>query len=250
MSQLKFLFFLLVLPGTFAWKTTGPSSAAAFASARHERRSAFLPEEITKSMTAPRSRRSFQHQQFSKTVPLTRLNMEPRASNHTAVGNGPNHPRRSSSSTELSASFADVAAMSHKIYCDLDGVLVDFEKGVHQLLKTPSSKLVKGTMWKHIARANAFYEHLDWTQDGKRLWEEIRHLRPDILTGVPYPKGSRVEKYNWCKRELGLQDLHHVDMAAGHKDHASVNGNTPKDGATNIITCWSNNKHMECDGRS
>jgi hypothetical protein len=184
----------------------------------------------------------------------TRLYMEPpRASNHTGavVGNGPNHPRRSSSSTELSASFADVAtAISFKVYCDLDGVLVDFEKGVHKLLKTPSSELVKGTMWKHIARANAFYEHLDWTQDGKRLWKGIRHLRPDILTGVPYPKSSRVEKYNWCKRELGLEAVHHVDMAAGYRDHESVNGNIPKEDATNVITCWSNNKHMQGGHRS
>eukprot|EP00339_Tiarina_fusa_P007486 CAMPEP_0117071756 /NCGR_PEP_ID=MMETSP0472-20121206/50462_1 /TAXON_ID=693140 ORGANISM="Tiarina fusus, Strain LIS" /NCGR_SAMPLE_ID=MMETSP0472 /ASSEMBLY_ACC=CAM_ASM_000603 /LENGTH=95 /DNA_ID=CAMNT_0004795495 /DNA_START=5 /DNA_END=288 /DNA_ORIENTATION=+ len=95
-------------------------------------------------------------------------------------------------------------------------------------------------MWKHIARANAFYEDLPWTNDGKRLWNAIRHLGPDILTGVPYPKASRQQKYNWCKRELGVEELHHVDMAAGHRDHEPVNGNVPKaGGVTNIITCWS-----------
>jgi len=172
-------------------------------------------------------------------------------SNHTgAIGSGfhHDHHHRRESSSELSASFADIAtSMSHKVYCDLDGVLVDFEKGVRQLLKAPSSQLVKGTMWKQIARANAFYEHLDWTQDGKRLWEGIRHLRPDILTGVPYPKSSRVEKVNWCKRELGLPKVHHVDMASGCRFHESVNGNFPQEDATNVITCWSNNKHMQCD---
>ncbi len=189
-----------------------------------------------------------QTRQYFSTPTATRLFMETRAFNGTSAL-GRNHGK-TKSSTELSVSLADVASLSYKIYCDLDGVLVDFEKGVHNLLKTPSSQLVKGTMWKHIARANAFYENLDWTQDGKRLWEEIRHLQPTILTGVPYPKSSRVEKYNWCKRELGLDDIYHVDMAAGYRDHDSVNGNLPKEGATNVITCWSNNKHMESDYRS
>lgn len=146
--------------------------------------------------------------------------------------------------------MTDVADLGVKVYCDLDGVLVDFEKGVMNLLNTPSSKLIKGTMWKTIARANAFYEHLSWTRDGKRLWNAIRHLQPDILTGVPYPKSSREEKFNWCKRELGLEELHHVDMAAGCRDHESVNGNLPREDSTNIITCWSNNKHFECRDRS
>lgn len=160
---------------------------------------------------------------------------------------------KSKSSTELSVSMttsANYFDVGYKIYCDLDGVLVDFEKGVQKLLKMPSSQLVKGTMWKHIAKANAFYENLDWTQDGMRLWESIRHLQPDILTGVPYPKSSRIEKYNWCKRELGLEDVNHVDMAAGCRDHKIVNGNLPKDDTTNVITCWSNNKHLESNHRS
>ena len=154
-------------------------------------------------------------------------------------------PHHGNNSTELSASFADVARMGYKIFCDLDGVLVDFDQGVQRLLHCPPSKLIKGTMWKHIARANAFYEHLPWTVDGKKLWKAIRPLQPDILTGVPYPKSSRVEKYNWCRRELGLDELNHVDMAAGCKDHECVNGSCLREGVTNIITCWSNNKHYE-----
>jgi hypothetical protein len=102
-------------------------------------------------------------------------------------------------------------------------------------------------MWKHIARSHAFYEHLPWKSDGKQLWQAIKPLKPDILTGVPYPKSSRIEKYNWCQRELGLHDdeLNHVDMAAGCRDHESVNGNSRKEGVTNVITCWSNNKYCE-----
>jgi hypothetical protein len=142
--------------------------------------------------------------------------------------------------------MSEAAEIGYKVYCDLDGVLVDFDTGVRKLLNASPSKLVKGTMWKSIARANAFYENLSWTEDGQQLWRAIRHLGPDILTGVPYPKSSRTDKFNWCKRELGLDELNHVDMAAGCRDHESVNGNLPREGVTNVITCWSNNKHMEC----
>eukprot|EP00531_Pseudo-nitzschia_arenysensis_P004882 CAMPEP_0116128030 /NCGR_PEP_ID=MMETSP0329-20121206/7146_1 /TAXON_ID=697910 /ORGANISM="Pseudo-nitzschia arenysensis, Strain B593" /LENGTH=282 /DNA_ID=CAMNT_0003622149 /DNA_START=402 /DNA_END=1250 /DNA_ORIENTATION=+ len=181
--------------------------------------------------------------------------------------------RSGGSSTELSAfsSSMDIYAASggsvhydqeknsngrdnkgYKVYCDMDGCLVNFEKGVLMLLKTGSSNLEKQIMWEGISRAPLWFEKLEWQMDGRRLWNAIKHLNPDILTGVPDIKSSRVEKFNWCKRELGLEeaDAHHVDMAAdGLDDHQSVNGNFPREDKTNIITCWSNNKWKECDRR-
>mmetsp|Transcript_1886 Transcript_1886/g.4165 ORF Transcript_1886/g.4165 Transcript_1886/m.4165 type:complete len:346 (-) Transcript_1886:52-1089(-) len=137
----------------------------------------------------------------------------------------------------------------YKIYCDMDGCLVNFEKGVRRLLHTASSDLDKRRMWDGISKAPLWFEQLEWQMDGRRLWSAIKHLHPDILTGVPDIRSSRVEKFNWCKRELGLSPdrAHHVDMAAeGADDHASVNGNLPREDKTNIITCWSNNKYKEC----
>lgn len=171
--------------------------------------------------------------------------------------------RASGSSTELSAfsSTMDIYAPSgdqqsngnkaYKVYCDMDGCLVNFEKGVRSLLKTGSSNLEKQIMWEGISRAPRWFEELEWQMDGRRLWSAIKPLNPDILTGVPDIKSSRVEKFNWCKRELGIKeaDAHHVDMAAdgldGLDDHQSVNGNFPRNDKTNIITCWSNNKFKE-----
>jgi hypothetical protein len=134
----------------------------------------------------------------------------------------------------------------------MDGVLVDFEKGVYSLLQTGTSTLDKQTMWKNVARIPHWFEQLEWKQDGKRLWKAIKHLRPDILTGVPDIQSSCVDKYNWCKRELELEEVHHVDMAADGKRcaHESINGNSPREDATNVITCWSTNKYRECKSGS
>jgi hypothetical protein len=161
--------------------------------------------------------------------------------------------------TELSSSTAtrdDFATAfsprrngNFKIYCDMDGVLVDFEKGVQQLLHKGTSTIDKGFMWKNIAQTPHWFDRLEWKHDGKKLWNAISHLKPDILTGVPNIETSCVDKYNWCKRELQLDEAHHVDMAFADGPtvaHVSTNGNLPRDDTTNVITCWSNNKYREC----
>ena len=145
-----------------------------------------------------------------------------------------------------------------KVFCDLDGVLVDFEHGIRKLFPDLDTKyhpqqdrplqiqdLERSTMWRKVASADAFFEGLPWTREGRRLWEYIRPLQPDILTGVPVmSESSRREKFAWCQRELGV-DVTHVDMAGSQATHASEYGHERQDGICNVITCWSSNKHYE-----
>jgi len=77
-----------------------------------------------------------------------------------------------------------------RVYCDLDGVLVDFAHGISQVFgyDVPSHNidaLPRGLLWDKVAQAHAFFEHLPWCDGGRELWEAIAPLRPDILTGVP-----------------------------------------------------------------
>jgi hypothetical protein len=136
-----------------------------------------------------------------------------------------------------------------KIFCDLDGVLCDFDAGVRNLFKGSKGSSdfkdkKQGLMWASISKNTGFYEHLPWTEDGKELWEAIVSLTPDILTGVSRQQQSRADKAAWCRRELGVP-INHVDMAASSRRHALVNGKGRKLNATNVITCWSSNKHVE-----
>jgi len=213
--------------------------------------------------TSSRTRMFYQQQNFENQEPrnnVTDMAMSTRRSSGSAT----ELPAFSSSldfyeasdgiiETENGENWNGSPKQSYKIYCDMDGCLVNFEKGVRTLLKRGSSDLEKRTMWEGISRAPRWFEQLEWQMDGRRLWNAIKHLNPDILTGVPEIKSSRVEKFNWCKRELGLEeaDAHHVDMAAygvdGLDDHQSVNGNFPREDKTNIITCWSNHKYKECN---
>jgi len=154
----------------------------------------------------------------------------------------------SSTSTTLSTGSSNRDPSSdetYRIYCDLDGVLVDFNAGVRQVCngRNPDEISNVGIMWRAISQKECFYQNLPWMEDGRQLWDAISPLSPHILTGVPMSKKSRVDKVIWCKREFGV-DVNHVDMAGPKKRHELVHGRW-RDGVVNVITCWSTNKHFE-----
>ena len=135
------------------------------------------------------------------------------------------------------------------VYCDLDGVLVDFDYGIRQLFPDhPPTQCVNAldrpTMWKHVDAQGTFFRDLPWMPEGRRLWEAIRPLQPDILTGCPaFPRSSAQDKVAWCRRELGVP-VQHVDRFGRWHMHAKVRGE-PSDDRCNVVTCWSFNKHYE-----
>jgi hypothetical protein len=151
--------------------------------------------------------------------------------------------RASSALTATTDSDAS-SSSQYKIFCDLDGVLVDFDQGVRTLLdgKGPDD-VPPSLMWGRIAQCD-FYTHLPWMDDAKSLWNELKSLpNVDILTGVPRYKRSKGEKFEWCRRELGVE-VNHVDMAGSKSAHQIVSGSRRR-GVVNVITCWSKNKHFE-----
>lgn len=117
------------------------------------------------------------------------------------------------------------------IYVDLDGVLVDFDAGVERLCGAKPSELTTGkaNLYSSINLEPPFYEKLPWKKDGKQLWNEIKPLQPDILTGHTTATEGPARKYAWCQRELGVKSLHHV------KDKKCP---AIELGATNVFTCY------------
>ncbi len=157
------------------------------------------------------------------------------------------------------------SSFKYKIFCDLDGVLVDFDSGVKSLFNGRSpDDLAPGTMWGRISSTPNFYTNLPWTSDGQTLWNTLLEelpCPPDILTGVPRNYQSRAQKFEWCQRELvsaagsataaaakesASLKLNHVDMAGKRYIHEVVSGRKRNNGdVINVITCWSKNKHEE-----
>lgn len=91
-----------------------------------------------------------------------------------------------------------------KLFVDLDGVLCDFEKGVRNLFEGRGPKEIPlKEMWRKLAFQDNFYGELDWMEDGRDLWEGVKHLNPIILTGIPMGNWAPKQKRLWCSRNLG-----------------------------------------------
>jgi hypothetical protein len=121
------------------------------------------------------------------------------------MGNGENISDGTQELREiLSKRLSNGILTKHILFCDLDGVLADFEQGVQNCFNKSLDELKPGLMWGVINKSNTFFEMLPWMPKGRELWEQIRQYNPIILTGIPKGNCTAAEqKIRWCERELG-----------------------------------------------
>lgn len=89
------------------------------------------------------------------------------------------------------------------IFCDLDGVMADFDKGVKQVTGKAPHEQPLGHMWKALARHGDFYYSLDFMPDANQLWSFIKPHNPIILSGLPMGKWAPGQKKRWVGDNLG-----------------------------------------------
>jgi len=105
---------------------------------------------------------------------------------------------------EIFEEAADASKGEYKIYCDMDGVLVDFDKGYFELTGTKASfNTPVDQFWDPITKAGAaFWIKLKWMPDGKQLWEFIKPYNPELLSAPSREESSKIGKRVWIKRNL------------------------------------------------
>jgi FMN phosphatase YigB (HAD superfamily) len=106
----------------------------------------------------------------------------------------------------------------YKIYCDMDGVLVDFNKGYKELTGEDLTGEHRNDtdFWDPITKAGYdFWFNLEWMSDGKRLWKYIEKHNPKLLSAPSRQEDSRVAKLDWVYKEL--PGVHLILRSAKHK---------------------------------
>jgi len=95
--------------------------------------------------------------------------------------------------------------MDYKIYCDMDGVLVDFERGYEELTGIDlRGEFQKGDdFWDPISEKGVgFWAGLKWMPDGQKLWSYLKPFKPDLLSAPSREDSSRIGKHVWVKHKL------------------------------------------------
>jgi 5'(3')-deoxyribonucleotidase len=155
------------------------------------------------------------------------------------LGNGQNMSNETQELREiLSVRLAAGILTKSIIFCDLDGVLADFEQGVINKFNRSPDELNQGLMWSTINKSNTFFETLPWMPRGVELWSHIKQYNPIILTGIPRGSKSAVEqKIRWCKRELG-DDIQVITCATKEKSKYCLPGFILIDDRLDNLQSW------------
>ena len=93
-------------------------------------------------------------------------------------------------------------------YVDMDGVLVDFDKGFREFSKMDPldymEKYGKPAFWKMLQKKPRFFLNLDWMPDGEKLWDYVKQYNPIILTTpADSMEYCKEDKKKWVKEHLG-----------------------------------------------
>jgi hypothetical protein len=101
-----------------------------------------------------------------------------------------------------------------RIFCDLDGVLVDFDRGFAEIPENSDQLLPseyeeehgKNSIWALIDKyGESYWSELYWKNDGRELWDYLEEYKPIILSSPSRSQDSITGKTKWVRLNLGIK---------------------------------------------
>ena len=90
------------------------------------------------------------------------------------------------------------------LYCDLDGVLADFDGHYRRAFGINPRGEPGAVDWDALRRLGDFYANVAVLPDGRLLWDQMTAWRPVVLTALPYSIPEVADyKRDWVRRHLG-----------------------------------------------
>jgi len=132
----------------------------------------------------------------------------------------------------------------YKIFCDMDGVLCDFNKRFTSL----NPEKLSPTQYQDKYGSEKFWEFIDgeigvkfwvgipWMKDGKQLWEYISKYNPTLLSAPSRNNESRLGKRLWVKNNIPGQKL--ILASAAKKQNYSRGNRILIDDRPDTIQQW------------
>jgi len=143
----------------------------------------------------------------------------------------------------------------YKIYCDMDGVLTNFEKrffdkvnevgpdyyplkDIKKIVKPKDFENLFGIeeFWKFIDQTVgvSFWVGMDWMPNGKDLWSFISKYNPSLLTSPSRDNTSRLGKNLWVRNNLSPKPKVIFAYSANKQNYANENSILIDDKKSNI----------------
>jgi hypothetical protein len=111
----------------------------------------------------------------------------------------------------------DETQEQYKLFVDLDGVLVDFDKQAADIGFTQADlndSKGKARFWHNVGKMARhgfeFWGVMDPMPDMAVLWNYIKGRSPEILSATGHVGNAAEEKHKWVKQHLGVIPVHLV----------------------------------------
>ena len=149
------------------------------------------------------------------------------------------------------------------IFCDMDGVLVDFDEGYKELTgvtthhadsqgKDEFWRLFRDSLKEKGISERSYWANLDWMPDGKQLWDYIKEYNPYVLTApsvnmdIPFEDRYKMEnnesmqgKTEWVQRLPNMRKIYF--RSASRKADFAGPGKILIDDRKDTIDSWNAN---------